>query len=264
MTSRYRNDFSLWPERARPIRRRFALSRIAGGAAVGMVCLVAGYAVVSEMTRVPDLQAPVGRSWDDYAATGAVAAGTVGLAPAGAAAVAPPVPAKAVATTENPRPRSRAATSPTGLAPIGATAPASPTDGRRVPDGRPPVIPEPTKTASESKELPSPKAAAPAPAAGRDEATPDPAAPPRTAIVAADDETPAVTEKPKPKKKVRRKPRTETAAPASGWGEPRRDPYARSGWSQPGWGQQGWGQQGWRQGQQGWRQGQRSGGFFPY
>lgn len=253
MSSRYRNDFSLWPERARPVRRRFGLSRIAGVAMVGMVCLVAGYAVVSEMTRVPDLQAPVGRSWDDYAATGAVAPGTVGLAPA----VAPPVPARTVAATENPRSRSRAVTSPTGFAPIGAAAPASATDGRRVPDGRPPVIPEPTKTTSESKELPSAKAA-PAPAAGRDEAAPDPAAPPRTAIVAADDETPAVTEKPKPKKKVRRKPRTETAAPAYGWGEPRCDPYPRSGWGQQGWGQQGWGQS------QGWRQGQRSGGFFPY
>lgn len=236
MASHSSGNYSLWPERARPSRRRLSFARLGGVASVAVVMAAAGYMVVDEMTRTSALDAPVGRSWEDYAAT--TGAGTVGLAPAATEAPPAAVPPTAVAAPRaapSAAPRQRRGVSATALTPIGTTGPTASTDGRRVPDGRPPVDPA-TTSAVAAPTTPAPAAAAP-PVSGE---------PPKEAIMAAGEDKPAAEPaKPKKKKKaVRRKPRTETVD--QGWGGYRRaDAWQRSGWGQS------WG-------------GQRQGGFFPY
>lgn len=231
MASHSFGNFSLWPERSRPFRRGFSFARLGGVASVVIVLAAAGYMVVDEMTRTSALDAPVGRSWEDYASTAGT--GTVGLASPAAApvALAPATAAPAAA------PRPRRAVSPTALTPIGTVGP---TDGRRVPDGRPPVDP----AAGRDIQRAAPPAAVEPKAVDQKAVDPKPAEPPKEAIMAAGDDKPAAAPA-KPKKKVvRKKPRTEVVD--QGWGGYRRaDAWQRNGWGQS------WG-------------GQRSGGFFPY
>ncbi|WP_201159613.1 hypothetical protein [Rhodoplanes elegans] len=243
MTSHSSGNYSLWPERARPTRRRLSFARLGGVASVMVVIAAAGYMVVDEMTRNSALDAPIGRSWEDYAATtgaGTVGAGTVGLAPAATQAPVANAPAAAAATSAAPSaaPRQRRGVSATALTPIGTAGPSRSTDGRRVPDGRPPIDPATTSAVA----APPPAPVASAPAASAPPATGEP---PKEAIMAAGEDKPAAEPaKPKKKKAVRRKPRTETVD--QGWGGNRRaDAWQRNGWGQS------WG-------------GQRQGGFFPY
>ena len=63
MSSRSHYDYSLWPEHARPRRRRFSLKAIAATLTVLTVCAFAGSVVYSEFTQVPNSRALVGRTW---------------------------------------------------------------------------------------------------------------------------------------------------------------------------------------------------------
>lgn len=217
MATRPPHDFSLWPERARPAHRKFSASRIAGVVSAGLVCLAAGYAVVSELVRPSALEAPIGRSWESFAAseqTGTLPmlapAATTGSAPASApapAATTRSILAGEKATAEAVRPRNRGAIAPVALAPIGTGGPTSATDGRSVPDGSPKSVPTPAAQAT-------PAAAPPA----KDAVERKTVEPPKEAIVAADDEKPAATERPKPHKKAHKKtrPRTYAVDPSGG------------------------------------------------
>ncbi|MFD2183144.1 hypothetical protein [Rhodoplanes azumiensis] len=214
------------------------MARLGGVVSVAVVLAAAGYMVVDEMTRTSALDAPVGRSWEDYAST--TGAGTVGLAspvaapvalvPATVTAAAPPSPAAA--------PRPRRGVSPTALTPIGTVGA---TDGRRVPDGRPPVVP----AASRDIHRVAPPSGVDGKSIDQTSVDQRPTEPPKEAIMAAGEDKPAAEPaKPKKKKAVRRKPRTETVDQS--WGGYRRaDAWQRNGWGQS------WG-------------GQRQGGFFRY
>jgi hypothetical protein len=50
MFKRYRSNYSLWPEQARP-RRAIPLTLAAGGFAIGIVCSIAAYNVVTDFLR---------------------------------------------------------------------------------------------------------------------------------------------------------------------------------------------------------------------
>lgn len=282
MAPRSQNDFSLWPERARPGRRRFSASRLAGAVSAGVVCLVAGYAVVSEMTRPTALQEPIGRSWEDFSGrdhTGAVGAGTTGAGTVGSAPVRivpDPVVAPRSANADRsgtdkksaePRPRNRSV-SATALTPIGTPGPSSPTDGRSVPDGRPPVdlgsapvspqaqVPAPVTPATVAPATVAPATVPAGPAADTTAvAERKPGEPPAEAIVAADDDK-RVAERPKRKKVARKKTRSPVgvavapqpfqAAPQQ-WGWGGNPAYRRAEvYVRPNYGPQ------------------RPGGFFPY
>lgn len=235
MAPRSPHDFSLWPERARPARRRFSASRVAGVVSAGLVCLVAGYAVVSELARPSVLEPPIGRSWETFAAseqTGALpvaaTAATTGIAPASAPAAARSIPTAEKPTADAVRPRSRGAVTPVARAPIGTVGPTGATDGRSVPDGSPKPAPSAAAQAA-------PIAAPPV----KDGVEQKVAGLPKEAIVAADDEKPAATERPKPRKKAHKKTRPRTYA-ADPWGGNYRRAEADP------------------------RYGYRPGGFFPY
>lgn len=235
MAPRSPHGFSLWPERARPARRKFSASRIAGVVSTGLVCLVAGYAVVSELARPSALEPPIGRSWEAFAAseqTGTLPvpapAATTGSAPASAPAATRPISTAEKPTAEAVRPRGRGAVTPVARAPIGTIGPTSATDGRSVPDGSP-------KLAPSSAAQGAPVAAPPA----KDGVEQKVVELPKEAIVAADDEKPAATERPKPRKKAHKKTRPRTYA-ADPWGGNYRRAEADP------------------------RYGYRPGGFFPY
>jgi hypothetical protein len=191
-----------------------------------LVCLVAGYAVVSELVRPSALEAPIGRSWEDFTASeqtgslvASVAATTASAptpAPAGVTRSASPAertPGEAV------RPRSRGAVSPVALAPIGTGGPPSATDGRSVPDGSP-------KPAPAAASQTAPEVVLPAMDAAERKAV----EPPKEAIVALEEEKPAATERPKPQKKARKKTRSNTAARSRGGDWQRADAFPRSGY----------------------------------
>lgn len=251
MTSRSPHDFSLWPERARPVRRKLSASRVAGGVAASLVCLVAGYAVVSELVRPTALEAPIGRSWEAFAAseqTGALVApvaATTASAPASAMAApaiapAPPVATRSASMAERvtgdaARPRSRGAVAPVALAPIGTGGPPSTTDGRSVPDGSPKSTPAPAAKAAPAAVLPA-----------KDAVERKAVEPPKEAIVALGEEKPVATDHPKPLKKARKKTRSNTADRSRGGDWQRAEAYPRSG-SGSGYGY-----------------GYRPGGFYPY
>jgi hypothetical protein len=51
-TKRYRSNYSLWPEQARP-RRTISMTLAAGGFAIGIVCAIAAHNVVTDFLRPP-------------------------------------------------------------------------------------------------------------------------------------------------------------------------------------------------------------------
>lgn len=63
MPSRSQYDYSLWPEHARPRRKRFSLKAIATTLTILVVCGFAASVVYSELTQSSDPQALVGRTW---------------------------------------------------------------------------------------------------------------------------------------------------------------------------------------------------------
>lgn len=131
MSSRSHYDYSLWPEHARPRRKRFSLKAVAATLTVLTVCGFAASMVYSEFTHPSDPKALVGRTWPLQHVTEPVAQVTP---PASQAATAP------LAETDAAKGAKLAPRAPVNAAnrkvmpTIGtARAPSSETDGRGTP-----------------------------------------------------------------------------------------------------------------------------------
>lgn len=99
------NNYSLWPEQARPRGRRLSTSVVIGAFAAGIVCAVAADAVMSELVRPGAVHevgattaqgtttratpAPIGRTWAAYSAAGKAGQETDGETDGKAATPAP-------------------------------------------------------------------------------------------------------------------------------------------------------------------------------
>jgi hypothetical protein len=198
MFKRSSANYSLWPEQARP-RRGVPLTLAAGGFAVGVVCAIAAYNVISDFARPPAIQESVSRSAVEHVPVYAAAA-----PPAASLAPAPSEPAARSS-------RIRAPAAKVTLPAIGAQAamPSAATDGRGSDAlaGGPP-------TAAATPSFGNP------PSIIREEAS---AAPPPVQQATAPEATkPEVSERPKHRKKVVRKKRERPSSYAAGY---RQGPY---------------------------------------
>ncbi len=114
MSKRYRSNYSLWPEQARP-RRTISMTLAAGGFAIGIVCAIATHNVVTDFLRPPAPLETTGGS-------------AIAQVPIYATAAAPATASDQEPTTRN---RTRSVAKVT-LPSIGTRAalPSSATDGR--------------------------------------------------------------------------------------------------------------------------------------
>jgi hypothetical protein len=121
MSKRYRSNYSLWPEQARP-RRAIPVTLAVGGFAVGIVCAVAAHNVVTDFLRpTATLETP-----QESAST---------QGPVYATAAAPAAAPEAVEPASRTRPRAPAAKMTLPSIGTRAAAPSAATDGRAT-DGR--------------------------------------------------------------------------------------------------------------------------------